>query len=95
MYENLDTVRNASHLLPTGGSLVRGLADEIELLRKELQQRDEFVAQQIDMILDAIRQCIYGSDRWVALINEHMQLVAVLNENGRIHKNLRKVVNDE
>lgn len=49
MYE-LSTVRNASHLLPTGGSLVRNLADEIELLRKELEQRDKVIDDRVKQL---------------------------------------------
>ncbi len=95
MFENLGTVRNASHLLPTGGSLVRDLAYEIELLRRELEQRDEFVDQQLDRLDNVLQRYRCRSDSIGDWRSAKNQLVTVRDENRRIHKDLRKAPTDE
>lgn len=89
MKSSLSTVRNASHLLPTGGELVRDLADEIELLRRELLWRDESIKAQIDVTTGRISRCVPGSIQQTVLKGELGRLEIVHDNNKRIHNEVR------
>lgn len=94
MKTSLSTVRNASHLLPTGGELVRDLADEIELLRDELERRDEVLESRRLTLVDlthkaSIRKNILEHSEWCMRWNQQNSLAAVKNEFQRIHDDLR------
>lgn len=91
MKSSLSRVRNASHLLPTGGELVRDLADEIELLRKELERRDKVVDGLVELIIskDGAKECLRSSGTSLPRCTSRLCAVKVIREaNQKIHNDL-------
>ncbi len=92
MKSSLSTIRNASHLLPTGGELVRDLADEIELLQKELERRDKVVdglVETLQMKVEACRKMGAPYDSGFCAPLEIIVLKNIQNEFQQIHDELR------